>query len=674
MKHIHVSKQTDIILFSHTRTSILYYWHDTMSRLLLLSLLVVVLAAASQSFVHAFSFGPAATGYLDSEEIPVRVNALTSSVAIMPFPYYSMKTCKPLPSVIRDLRKKENIGELMWGDQIEPAVYDIRMLKNVSCKVLCEPESYTDAEANALRKLIEQQYRGNLILDNLPVAQLTRPAKSQPKVILGYPLGMPAQFAVNKQTTVNNHLIFKIKYHIPDTYFDLGLHNVAGADAEYRVVGFFAEAVSIKYTDVHKQCKPGSPPLEPASYPALQIDPKAPAGVIPWTYSVQWIEEPEVAWATRWDIYLSGAEQDNKIHWFSIVNSLLVVFVLSALVAMILIRTVKSDFVRFNETDPEAQDETGWKMVKHDVFRAPQNPVLLTALVSSGVQMGVMLFITIGVACLGFLSPSRRGAMLSTTIQLWALLGVVAGYIAGRMLKFFGEQSWKNVFAAATLVPGIVFALYFCLNLVQWYKHASNAVRFTTMLLLLLLWLGVALPLVLMGAATGFRSGEASVPGRVNDVERLIKEQPAHLHWLGAPFLAGAVPFVAAFIEMAFILSSFWQGRVYYVFGFMALVAIVVVLTVAETTIVLVYFTLVNEDYRWWWRSFASGAALGVHLFLYSLYYLRSHLPVRQPTSVIVYIGYMGTISFIVGVFAGAVALVCSFWFVRKIYGSIRSD
>merc|ERR1712000_677150 len=122
------------------------------------------------------------------------------------------------------------------------------------------------------------------------------------------------------------------------------------------------------------------------------------------------------------------------------------------------------------------------------------------------------MFLTIGVACAGFLSPSRRGAMLSTTIQLWALLGIVAGYVAGRLLKMFDVQAWKNVFITATLVPGIVFIVYFGLNLVQWAKHASNAVRFTTLLLLILLWIGVALPLVLIGAAAGFCAGEVKLP------------------------------------------------------------------------------------------------------------------------------------------------------------------
>jgi transmembrane 9 superfamily protein 2/4 len=633
----------------------------------LVAAFVAAAAAACAQLAGAIKLqlpGLSPMSYTELDDVPVRVNALTSSVAIMPFPFYSVKTCTPSARVIEEERKRENIGELMWGEQIEPSLYNVRVRKNVSCAKLCDALTYTEKEALALKRLIELQYRGNLILDGLPVAQLTRPQRRQPKVILGYPLGTPSQYNPNKATTVNNHLVLRIKYHVPDIK-DVDLHET------FRIVGFFASAHSVKFTNVDEQCVPTAADFAPETYPALEMKPGA---TVPYTYTVEWVEDPDVAWATRWDIYLSGAEQDNRIHWFSIVNSLLVVFVLSAVVGMILLRALKRDFAKFNEIDPEAVEESGWKYICADVFRPPQHPVVLTALVSAGTQIAAMFFITIFVACLGYMSPSRRGSALSLTIQLWALLGLVSGYVAGRLLKLFGVQAWRNVFASATLVPGLVFALYFALNLVQWYKHASSAVRVTTLLLLCLLWLGVALPLVLMGAAAGFRATEAPPPCRVNDVERLIKEQPAHLHWLGAPFVAGAVPFIAAFIELAFILSSFWQGRVYYVFGFVALVYLVVVLTVAETTIVLVYFTLVNEDYRWWWRSFASGAALGAHLFLYSLYYLRTYLPVRQPTSVVIYVGYMGIVSFLVACFAGAVGFLASLYFVRKIYSSIRID
>jgi len=42
-----------------------------------------------------------------------------------------------------------------------------------------------------------------------------------------------------------------------------------------------------------------------------------PTQEIYWTYDVRW-EFSEVAWASRWDVYLYAT--DEQIHWFSIVN------------------------------------------------------------------------------------------------------------------------------------------------------------------------------------------------------------------------------------------------------------------------------------------------------------------------------------------------------------------
>ena len=57
-----------------------------------------------------------------------------------------------------------------------------------------------------------------------------------------------------------------------------------------------------------------------------------------FTYSVKWEESP-IRWASRWDMYLSMA--DVQIHWFSIVNSVVVVFFLSGIITMIIIRTLR---------------------------------------------------------------------------------------------------------------------------------------------------------------------------------------------------------------------------------------------------------------------------------------------------------------------------------------------
>ncbi|RLM61137.1 transmembrane 9 superfamily member 8 [Panicum miliaceum] len=52
-------------------------------------------------------------------------------------------------------------------------------------------------------------------------------------------------------------------------------------------------------------------------------------------------EESDVKWASRWDTYLLIT--DDQIHWFSIVNSLMIVLFLSGMVAMIMLRTLYRD-------------------------------------------------------------------------------------------------------------------------------------------------------------------------------------------------------------------------------------------------------------------------------------------------------------------------------------------
>ena len=56
---------------------------------------------------------------------------------------------------------------------------------------------------------------------------------------------------------------------------------------------------------------------------------------------------------------------DDQIHWFSIINSLMIVLFLSGMVAMIMMRTLHRDISNYNqlETVEEAQEETGWKLV-----------------------------------------------------------------------------------------------------------------------------------------------------------------------------------------------------------------------------------------------------------------------------------------------------------------------
>ena len=83
--------------------------------------------------------------------------------------------------------------------------------------------------------------------------------------------------------------------------------------------------------------------------------------------------------------------------------------------------------------------------------------------------------------------------------------------------------------------------------------------------------------------------------------------------------VGGVLPFGVVFVELFFILSSLWLDQFYYVFGFLFLVFLMLTLVCAELTIVLTYFQLCNEDYKFWWRSFLTGGSCALYIWLYCL-------------------------------------------------------
>ena len=67
------------------------------------------------------------------------------------------------------------------------------------------------------------------------------------------------------------------------------------------------------------------------------------------------VQKSPIKWASRWDTYL--LTHDEPIHWFSIINSLMIVLFLTGMVAMIMLRTLHRDIAKYNqlETAEEAQ-------------------------------------------------------------------------------------------------------------------------------------------------------------------------------------------------------------------------------------------------------------------------------------------------------------------------------
>jgi transmembrane 9 superfamily member 2/4 len=387
------------------------------------------------------------------------------------------------------------------------------------------------------------------------------------------------------------------------------------------------------------------------------------------------LQESEIKWASRWDTYLLMT--DDQIHWFSIVNSLMIVLFLSGMVAMIMLRTLYRDISRYNqlETQEEAQEETGWKLVHGDVFRPPTHSDLLCVCVGTGVQFFGMLLVTMIFAVLGFLSPSNRGGLMTAMLLVWVLMGLLAGYSSSRLYKMLKGSEWKKItLQTAFLFPGVAFVIFFILNALIWGEKSSGAVPFTTMFALVLLWFGISVPLVFVGSYLGFKKPAMEPPVKTSKIPRQIPEQAWYMNPLFTILIGGVLPFGAVFIELFFILTSIWLHQFYYIFGFLFLVFVILVITCAEIAVVLCYFQLCSEDYMWWWRSYLTSGSSALYLFLYAAFYFFTKLQITKLVSGILYFGYMFLASYAFFVLTGTIGFCACFWFTRLIYSSVKID
>ena len=328
----------------------------------------------------------------------------------------------------------------------------------------------------------------------------------------------------------------------------------------------------------------------------------------------------------------------------------------------------------YKKSIQDTQEETGWKLCHGDVFRPPRNPSLLAIIIGTGCQLLGMSVVTLVFALLGFLSPANRGALLYCMLLLFDLLGGYAGYITAYLLKGMSRQSWFAIFGVGLSFPGIVFSIYFCINLVQWSKNATSAIPGTSLFTLFAMWFGISLPLVLLGGVLGYKKEPWTPPCQTNPVPRHV---PPQNWYLRGPFIipvSGVLPFGAVFIELAFILSSLWQGRVYYVFGFLSLVFLIAVVTCCEISIVLTYFQLCYEDYNWWWKSFFCSGISGIYIMLYVIFYYFNTLTISQASSTVLYFGYMSIVSIFFTIASGTCGFLASFAFVRVIYARVKID
>jgi hypothetical protein len=342
-------------------------------------------------------------------------------------------------------------------------------------------------------------------------------------------------------------------------------------------------------------------------------------------------------------------------------------------------RILKKDFSRYMEVDEDelTEEETGWKMIHGDVFRAPTNLNVFVAMIGAGAQIFTTITILLLCVLVGVFKATKRGAILTAVIVIYAMSGLAGGATAGRIFKQLKGKNWVwNVVLTATMFPvplGIVFSW---VNTIAWNSNSTAALPVTTIVLMLAILLFVHFPLTVVGAIVGRNvTSEFRPPCRTNKVPR---EVPLVISWYRHPvaqlFMAGFLPFSAIYIELHYIFASIWGHKIYTLFGILFLAFIMLIIVTAFITVALLYFQLAREDHLWWWSSFYNGGATGVFIFGYSFFYLFHRSNMDGWLQLSFYFGYTGVVSYAFVMMLGFVGFMSSFTFVNYIYSAVKTD
>ncbi|KAJ1463256.1 hypothetical protein M885DRAFT_504871 [Pelagophyceae sp. CCMP2097] len=543
------------------------------------------------------------------------------------YEYYSLPFCSKTKK-----KRREDFGEQLVGDRKIVSPYELTFLDNVPWRLLCE-QSLTRGELQQFTTAIENDYYFEMFIEDLPMWGYVGEVEGE-DVLLG-------------------HLETVRRYVYPHLHFSVG-YNVD-------------QVVSVNVS-TNPQRK-------------VDITDEFDGTEVAFSYSVEWVPRPDLVWGQRMSRYHDSRFLPGtfEIHWLSIINSFVLVLLLTAFLTIIMMRVLKNDFSRYMEVEEDeiGEEETGWKLINGDVFRFPDHVNLLAALVGAGAQLFFVTFALLLCAISGVFIPTKRGAILTAMITLYTVTAPVCGFVAGRLYRQLGGESWLlNAILSAIAFPLPLTFVFAWVNTVALAHGSSAALPAVAVVIITALYGLCAFPLTIFGAVVGRRvSEDLRVPCRTTRVPREI---PAEMPWYRLPpaqmFMAGFLPFSAIYIELHYIFASVWGHKIYTLFGILILAFIMLVIVTAFITVSLVYFQLAREDYRWWWRSLLCGGATGAFIYAYSFFYFFQRSSMDGMIQGSFYFGYMAIISYAFFLMLGFVGFHSTLAFVSHIYSVVKAD
>ncbi|KAL3518541.1 hypothetical protein ACH5RR_021130 [Cinchona calisaya] len=585
---------------------------------------ILMLSLIFLHFLSSSEASPSDHSYNVGDEVPLFVNKVGPlNNPSETYQYYEMPFC--LPDQV--LPKKESLGEVLNGDRLTNSLYELKFKLGKTDAVLCQ-KKFNRNDIAKFRGAIENDYYFQMYYDDLPLWGFIGKVEDN-------------NWALDGRGPT--HFLFKhIQFNV--------LHS------------------SNQIIEIHAFSDPNN---------AVDITDDVDLDIT-FTYSVFW-NGTSTPFRNRMNRYSRASllPVHQKIHWFSFLNSVVIIVLLIGLLAFPFTRNLRNDLrsSRHPGEDEEEDKEVGWKYIHNDVFRCPPGMPLFCALLGTGTQLLTMVLVLFALAFIGILYPQNRGSLSTSVVIVYILTSGVAGYTSASFYSQFAETGWeRSVLLAGMVFLGPFFFVFFILNLVAAYFGITAALPFRNIFVVVLVHVLVGIPFLALGGMRGYNFRSEFQESRAT--RKYSREIPSSTWYRTTPgqmFIGGLLPFGAVVLELNQLYASIWGYKIFTLPGILFITFMILILVTAILSISLTYFQLIVEDPEWRWRSFLRGGAIAVFMFVYSFYfYSKSNMSGFMQTAF--YFGYSACMCYAFFLILGTISFYSSLIFVCRIYHAIKSE
>ncbi|VDD92250.1 unnamed protein product [Enterobius vermicularis] len=561
--------------------------------------------------------------------------------------YYSLPFCRPkrvrclafegikkgIGQLLQVVHKSLSLGQVLEGDRMAESAYNITVMKNVTKASLCGSYSLEQAEVTRLRSAVEEEFYFEFIIDDFRLRNF---------------IGVVQEV----ETFPHKHLVFLYRHFLFNLHYN-------ERTKQFQIICATLEKDSSSAVDLSA--------FDSSNFELL--------------YSVVWIPT-KLVFLFHYKFFhhietSCGSNRDNdfftpksvQVQWISVINSALLVLLLIFFVSLILLSVVRHDLNRYNEASSDIDMivlENGWKTVSMDVFRKPPRSNFFSAIIGY-----ILIFFFTGVGTQFIFLISIILIVGSTDIPIG-----IAGFVSARTYRQLEGEKWiQNVVITTGLFNVPMFFVWAINNSVSWISGSTQALPYTTVILLGILWLFVGFPLTVVGAAIGKNvTSRYSAPCRTRNVPRELPLLPFYHSTICFSFLSGIVAFSSIAVELNYLFSTLWGRETYTLCHILFIILCLLMAVVAATSAALTYFQLNAEDYRWWWRSVFVGGAVGFFVFFYGAFFYEYRSGMSGLQQTIQYFSYLSMLCYVFFLSLGSVSFFASHRFVRFIYSSVKTD